>query len=63
MLDVDDNAEKEGGVLQQKDWFGTFSQRWTIEKFKDFYLIRNLKSNLVATVKGRKIKEGANIVQ
>jgi len=27
---VNDNADKDGGVLQQKDWWGTFSQRWTL---------------------------------
>ena len=63
VLDVSDTAEKDGGVLQQKDWLGTFSQRWVLQKFKDFYFIKNLKSNLVATVKGKKNKEGSSIVQ
>lgn len=40
-----------------------FSQRWLIEKFKEFYVIRNLKSKLLATVKHKKTKEGAEIVQ
>ena len=41
-----------------------FSQRWKLDPLKDnFFFIRNLKSGLVATVKGKKVKEGAEVVQ
>ncbi len=63
VLDVDDNAEKEGALLFQTSWSGTFSQRWMFEKFKDFYLIRNIKSERVMTVKGKKSKDGSEIIQ
>ena len=55
-MEVEDNAEKEVSTLQQFSWEGMFSQRWILVKFKEFYLIKNLKSGLVATVKGKKVK-------
>ncbi len=63
VLDVADNAEYAGSTVYQSGWSGMFSQRWKFEKFKNFYLIRNAKSELVLTVKGKKSKEGGEIVQ
>ena len=58
-----DNAEKDEGALEQGQWMGMFSQRWRIDSYREFYFIRNLKSGFVATVKGKKVKEGIEIVQ
>lgn len=40
-----------------------YSQRWFLEPYKDFYLIRNAKSHFVITVKNKKTKEAAELVQ
>lgn len=63
MLEAADNAEKEFALLQQNDWTGMFSQRWFLEPYKDFYLIRNAKSHFVITIKNKKTKEAAELVQ
>ena len=47
----------------QNQWMGMFSQRWRFDSYKEFYFIRNIKSGMVATVKGKKVKEGIEIVQ
>lgn len=63
VLEVNDNAEKEGEILSQSTWNGLFHQRWVVQKAKDFYILKNLKSDLVATVKTKKVKEGAAVIQ
>jgi hypothetical protein len=62
VLDVSDNADYAGSIVYQSAWSGMFTQRWKFEKFKSFYLIRNVKSGLVLTVKGKKSKEGNEII-
>lgn len=62
-MEAADNAEKEGAVVRQGEWLGVFAQRWIFVKAKEFYFIKNMKSGLVATVKGKKAKEGVAIVQ
>ena len=63
VLEVADNGEKDGEILTQSSWTGLFHQRWLIQKAKDFYILKNIKSDLVATLKTKKIKEGVVIVQ
>jgi hypothetical protein len=63
VLEVNENAEKEGEILTQSTWNGLFHQRWQLQKAKDFYILKNLKSELVATLKTKKVKEGAAVVQ
>jgi hypothetical protein len=63
VLEAVGNAEKEEALLEQGIWRGMFSQRWQLEKCKDFYLLRNLKSSMVATVRQKKSKDGVEIVQ
>lgn len=59
VLDVAENAENVGNISYQVAWSGLFSQRWKFEQYKNFYLIRNVKSDYVLTVKGKKSKEGS----
>jgi hypothetical protein len=60
---VTDNAEKDGDILAQASWTGLFHQRWLIQKAKDFYILKNVKSDQVATLKGKKVKEGVSVIQ
>lgn len=40
-----------------------FSQRWVFKKAKDFWVISNLKSNMVIGIGNKKIKEGVAVLQ
>jgi len=40
-----------------------FAQRWFLEPYKDFYFIRNVKSCFVITIKNKKAKESAELIQ
>lgn len=63
VLEVTDNAEEDGDALAQATWTGLFHQRWLIQKAKDFYILKNMKSDQAITIKGKKVKEAVNVVQ